>query len=140
MTGLEDETARCHLMVLEVLSDSGEVDKGLNTKAVEDILVANSREFQQLRSIEDTSREDDFLGGLDGICGTIVAEGDTGCRVYITLLSKVDLGSLCSSQDHKVGFTSIGCVVGWGSIRARLAGWVDSTSRVIDADIVAKVL
>lgn len=114
---LEDEAARRHLVILKVLSDSGEVNKSLDSKVRKDILVTYAGELQELRGIENTTRKNNFFSSFDGVSRAVVAVGYASCRVKTAALgAEIDLGCLSASEDDEVGFPGVWSVVCWCSV------------------------
>lgn len=58
-------------MVLEVLANTGQVDKHINTTLLEDGLGADTAQLKQLGSVDCASRHNDFLVCLDSDKGAV---------------------------------------------------------------------
>lgn len=71
-------------VVLEVLTNTGEIHKNVNTALLEDVLGADTAQLQQLRSVDCTSRHNDFLVCLDGNKGAVTRlELDSSSRQVV---------------------------------------------------------
>lgn len=59
-------------MIVEVLANSGEINNDRDVDAGEESRVANTRDLQDLRSVNGSSRKDDLLLRLDSLLGAIL--------------------------------------------------------------------
>lgn len=59
-------------MVVEVLANSGEINNDRDVDAGEESRVANTRDLQDLRSVNGSSRKDDLLLRLDSLLDAIL--------------------------------------------------------------------
>lgn len=71
-------------MVLEVLTNTGEIHKHVNTTLLEDALGSDTAQLQQLGSMDSTSGHNDFLVCLDGNKGAVTRlELDSSSRQVV---------------------------------------------------------
>jgi len=59
-------------MIVEVLANSGEINNDRDVDAGEESRVANTRDLQDLRSVNGSSRKDDLLLRLDSLLDAIL--------------------------------------------------------------------
>lgn len=59
-------------MIVEVLANSGKINNDRDVDAGEESRVANTRDLQDLRSVNGSSRKDDLLLRLDSLLGAIL--------------------------------------------------------------------
>lgn len=59
-------------MIVEVLANTGEINNDRDVDAGEESRVANTRDLQDLRSVNGSSRKDDLLLRLDSLLDAIL--------------------------------------------------------------------
>lgn len=104
-------------LVLEVLTDGGEVDDSLDAVLLQDVGAADTRELEEERGDEGPGGEDDLLVGLDDAAGAI--GGNDLDAISGRKGSGVLPGELLGAgvqQDLQVGAVLVGVVVGAGGI------------------------
>ncbi|KAI3482209.1 hypothetical protein L1887_55180 [Cichorium endivia] len=123
-------------VVLEVLTHVGVLVEHLDAGLAEDVLGANTGELEELRGVDGTSREDDLLGGVDGVRLAAVGEGDALGPELAAAGVEVDLGGEGVGEDVEVGSRLVGEEVGGGRVGSGVVGGVDVRGLLGDADIL----
>lgn len=130
-------------MVLQVFSDARKINKRLDAQTIEQVGVADTGQFQELGSVEDPTRKDDFLRCAGGIGRSVVRESNAGSCVLTGIVlggPEVDLCSLCARQNEEIRLVGARSIVSWCGVRAHLRSGINRSGRIVNADIVSRVL
>lgn len=67
---------------LQVLADTGKIDLDRDVELVENPRLSNTREFENLRGLDDTGAEDDLLASINGEVAASSEKVDTSRRLF----------------------------------------------------------
>lgn len=124
-------------LVLEVLTDGGEVDLSLDAGGLQDLGVSYTGLLQEERRSERASRENDLLVGIDGVGSTGLVLDENSGGGGLSSLSPDEFLSLGVQEDAEVGAVLVGEVVRAGSIIANLKSSVQGGGVDVPADHVS---
>lgn len=125
-----------HNVILEVRANCLILNLGLNTSSLDDLRVTNTRQLQDLRRLDRTTSDEDFLLDLDSVLLASTLERHASGSVAIKL-DTLDHG-VC--KDVKIWSMCVGGEVSTGSIRSHALVWSrpgDEAKGIVEANVVS---